>query len=175
MSEALFDEVMSISIVAAGRASNDGFRPSREHLGYYIAADRRGLPGSFSELSFDLDKVILRREPDDGRPALPAALMWRLSDGDYDVPVEYSILTLARVRSGDSFEDIYSYQELWENYDKLTGNLERWREHARYYGVKPPPELLPSDPHAGDEARPPATTPGLNGHPSSAIASEVSV
>lgn len=174
-SEAFFDEVMSISLCDPSRARNDGFRPSPEHLGYYIAANRRGVPGSFSELSFDLDKVIPRQQAEDGRPAHPAALMWRLSDGDYDVPVEYSILTLARVRNGDGFKDISTYQELLENYDNLTGNLESWRDNARYYGVRPPPELLLPEPPSEGGARPPAAVPGLNGQPSPAVASEVSV
>ena len=142
-SRAFFGELMSISVVASSRASNDRFRPPVNRLKHYIANDPDKVPGVYSELSFDLDKLNPRqRQPDADRPAQPATLMWKLSDGTYDVPVEYSILTLARVRSGDGFKDISAYPKLADNYQKLTSNLERWREHARYYGVKPPPELL---------------------------------
>lgn len=160
-SQAFFEELMSISVADRSRASNDGFRPSREQLNYYIANNLRSVPGAFSELTFDLDNVIPRpQQPDAGQPAQPAALMWKLSDGTYDVPIEYSILTLARVRNGDGFKDISAYPKLVDNYNKLTSNLERWREHARYYGVKPPPELL-----QGDDSLPPATDASVNGHP----------
>ena len=174
-SEAFFDEVMSISVADRGRASNDGFRPTRELLSYFISSNRRGVPGSFSELFFDLDKVMPRQQPDDGRPPQPAALMWQLSGVDYDVPVEYSILTLARVRGGDGFKDISTYQELRDNYDKLVSDPERWLEHARYYGVRPPPELLPSEPTDRNEAHPPPAAPGRNGQPSRVGGGEVSV
>ena len=159
-SEAFYHEVMSISVADGSRDSNNGFRPSREFLNYFIAADRRGVPGAFSELFFDLNKVIPRQQSGDDRPTQPATLMWRLSDGDYDVPVEYSILTLARVNSDDGFKDISTYQELKENYDKLTGDREGWREYARYYGIKPPPELLPNE-----TPRSPVAEPGVNGQP----------
>ena len=162
-SQAFFEELMSISVVDRSRVSNDGFRPSREQLSYYIAHDRRrSVPGAFSELPpFHWDNVNPRpQQPDAGQPAQPAALMWKLSDGTYDVPVEYSILTLARVRSGDGFKDISAYPKLVENYKDLTSDLKRWRELARYYGVKPPPELL-----RDDDSLPPATDASVNGHP----------
>ena len=58
-SEALFDEIMSISIGDWSRgASNDAFRPTREVLRDFIKANRRNIPGSFSELNFDLSKVL---------------------------------------------------------------------------------------------------------------------
>lgn len=155
-SQAFFEKLMSISVADRSRASNDGFRPSREQLNYYIANNLRSVPGAFSELTFDLRP----QQPDAGQPAQPAALMWKLSDGTYDVPVEYSILTLSCVRSGDGFKDISSYPKLVDNYTDLTSDLKRWREHARYYGVKPPPELL-----TDNDPVPPVTDASVNGHP----------
>ena len=161
-SEALFDEVMSISIGDWSRnSSNDAMRPSREVLRDFIAADRRAIPGAYSEMSFDLSKVVSPVEPEDAvqgdadhadsgdgqqqrarpRPRQPSALQWKLSDIDHEVPIEYSVLVLGRVRQGDGFKDVSKYGELEKNYQDLTANLQRWRELARYYGIKPPPEL----------------------------------
>ena len=164
-SGAVFDEIMSISIGDWSRnTSNDAFRPSRELLRDFVAADRRNIPGAFSEMTFDLSKVISPDELADGRsgesnqaaadddsqstvprPRQPSAMKWRLSDIDYDVPIEYSILVLGRVREGDGFRDVSTYGDLEKNYRDLTASLSRWRELARYYGVMPPPELLESD------------------------------
>ena len=162
-SEALFDEIMSISIGDWSRNSNnDALRPSREVLRDFIAAERRSIPGAYSEMTFDLSKVISSADPADlgrggsvptdssgdsqqssvPRPRQPAAMRWRLSDVDYEVPVEFSILVLGRVREGDGFKDVSTYRELEKNYQDLTANLSRWRELARYYGIQPPPELL---------------------------------
>lgn len=157
-SDAFFDEVMSISVLAGSARRNDGFRPAREQLSYFIAADRRGIPGSFSELSFDLEKIIPASRSSDDGPPTPPALMWRPDGISYDVPVEYSILTLARVRDGEGFKDVSTYDALCENYEKLVDDLERWREHARYYGVKPPPELSGELPES-----PTAAAPSVNG------------
>lgn len=161
-SEALFDEIMSISIGDWSRSrSNDAFRPTREVLRDYIAAERRNIPGSFSELTFDLSKFLVatrdeKREgvesssPGETEPSQvavdqsPAAMGWRLSDVDHDVPIEYSILVLARVRAGDGFKDVSSFGELEEVYSELTADVPRWQEHARYYGIKPPPQLNPN-------------------------------
>ena len=162
-SEALFDEIMSISIGDWSRgASNDSFRPTREVLRDFIAESRRNVPGSFSELNFDLSKVMIpshritkdageRQSPDDPQQhegvvaEHPATLEWKLSDIDHDVPVEYSILVLARVRDADGFKDISAYEELGSVYNDLTADLSRWQEHARYYGIHPPPELKEDD------------------------------
>jgi hypothetical protein len=161
-SEALFDEIMSISIGDWSRgASNDAFRPTREVLRDFIKANRRNIPGSFSELNFDLSKVLptshearkndgqresssAPQENGGGVAQHPTALQWKLSDVDHDVPVEYSILVLARVRDGDGFRDVSTYDELESVYDDLTADISRWREHARYYGINPPPALKES-------------------------------
>ena len=165
-SEAVFDEIMSISIGDWSRnTSNDAFRPSREVLRDFVAADRRNIPGAFSEMTFDLSKVIspveladatqgasdqasgndALQQPAVPRPRQPSAMMWKLSDVDFEVPIEYSILVLGRVRDGDGFRDVSTYGDLEKNYRDLTANLSRWRELARYYGIKPPLELLEPD------------------------------
>ena len=159
-SEALFDEIMSISIGDWSRGStNDAFRPTREVLRDFIAAGQRNIPGSFSELNFDLNKVLApaqnqkkdgRLLDDDGDASdggadiltQPAAMRWKLSDVDHEVPVEYSILVLARVREGDGFKDVCTFEELKSVYNDLIADRSRWREHARYYAINPPPELL---------------------------------
>lgn len=165
-SEALFDEIMSISIGDWSRSgSNDAFRPTREVLLDYIAANRRNIPGSFSELNFDLSKVLVparrarhdeteRANPDESEAnqgataQAPATMRWRLSDVDHDVPIEYSILVLARVREGDGFRDVSTFGELEGVYTELIADVNRWREHARYYGIKPAPGLIPDTPAA---------------------------
>ena len=75
-----------------------------------------------------------------------------MSDVDHDVPVEYSILVLARVRDADGFKDISAYEELGSVYNDLTADLSRWREHARYYGIHPPSELKEDDLGCGSAA-----------------------
>ena len=160
-SDAFFDEVMSISVFAGAARRNNGFRPAREQLSYFIAADRRSIPGSFSELDFELEKVVPAPRSGDDSPPAPPTLMWRPDGVAYDVPVGYSILTLARVREVDGvvdFKDVSTYDDLRKNYQMLTNDLERWREHARYYGVKPPPELFGDLP-----VSPPAAPPSVNG------------
>ncbi len=163
-SEAFFDELMSISVEDQSRGgSNDDFCPTRENLSFFVAADRRGIPGSFGEMSFDLSEVVATPIPDgvDVFPAQQKTLNWRLRAGLHDIPVEYSILTLGRVRSGDGFKDISTYGELEDNYKDLTSDQDRWIELARYYGVKPPDQWWSSDADAAADgsadAAPPAT------------------
>lgn len=157
-SQALYDEMMSISIGDWSKTSNnEQFSPTRENLRYFIAADRRSIPGSFSELRFDLSNVVRTAPTSADSPAEPASINWKLGEVDHDIPVEYSILTLGRVRNGDGFRDISTHGELERIYLDLTADRERWREHARYYGVKPPPDLLPD--------APPAAGPSMNGQP----------
>ena len=174
-SDAFFDEVMSISVFSGGARRNDGFRPAREQLSYFIAADRRSIPGSFSELDFDLEKVVPAPRSGGDSSSTSPALMWRPDGVAYDVPVEYSILTLARVREVDGavdFKDVSTYDALYKTYMMLKGDLERWREHARYYGVKPPPELLTTERHADLPASPPAAPPSANGQEARVAAGE---
>ena len=192
-SEALFDEIMSISIGDWSRGTrNNALRPTREILRDYIAEDRRDIPGAFSELTFDVSAVVNRayqqrmereekarreaarsqieeaagNQAEDsqttaaGRPASaepsgsgssaspaprspePAAMRWKLSDVEHDVPVEYSVLILGRVQDGDGFKDVSTYGVLKENHDLLVANPSSWRQWAQHYGVKPPAELL---------------------------------
>ncbi len=204
-SEALFDEIMSISIGDWSRGTrNNALRPTREILRDYIAEQRRDIPGAFSELTFDLNTVVdrayqQRMEREDKarreaarsqtaggdsstveggqsrdlatptsaereasgsstapapRSAEPAAMRWKLSEVDHDVPVEYSVLILGRVRDGDGFKDVSTYSELEEIHDRLVENLSSWRQLAHHYGVKPPPNLF------SDEDGPSGVPPG---------------
>ncbi len=161
-SQAVYDEMVSISISDWSKNNiNDQFRPSRENLSYYLAADCRLTPGSFSEMSFDLSDVVRQSaSDDDNSSAQPAALDWKLRGVDHDIPVEYSILTLGRVRKGEGFKDISTYEELEQNYTNLVADLDRWRGLARYYGVKPPSEWFKD----GRPAAEPTAAPGLSRH-----------
>ena len=170
-SDAFFDEVASISVVTGAMRSNEGFRPTREQLSYYIAADRRRTPGVFNESRFDPTEFIQAARSDDGNRPVSPTLKWQPSGVDYDVPVEYSILTLARVRDGEGFKDISTYERLLDNYEQITADPKSWREKARYYGVKPPPELLAdlpepppgAAPNVNGSESPPDTPPSVNG------------
>ena len=149
-SQALFEQIISISITDLDKGrENLSFQPSREFLRYFIGVDSREISGSYSELSHDLN-VKMRPVPQDDNEDAPQTktLGWNIKGIDYDVPVEYSFLVLARVRPEDGFRDVSTYDTLRREYDKLIGNQDRWREHVRYYGVKPPPELL--DTASGD-------------------------
>ena len=150
-SDAFFDEIISISAENREIGRNEGFRPTRENLGYYLAADKRNTNGTFYEFSFDLNKVISAPAADDDQSTQPGSLKWKVNGVPYDVPVEYSILTLALVRKGDGFKDISTYDALKDNYEKIVGDREEWRKRARYYGVKPPPQLIAT----GNEAENP--------------------
>ena len=201
-SEALFDEIMTISIGDWSRGSrNAALRPTREILRDYLAEDRRDIPGTFSELTFDISNVVdrnyqqrveredkARRETssdnveatrgsqteagpshaESASPASqarrspePAAMRWKLSDVDHDVPIEYSVLILGRVREGDSFKDVSTYSELEKNHDQLVTSLSSWRQLAHHYGVKPPAELSDGADQSNEDA-PGAASPNLN-------------
>lgn len=201
-SEALFDEIMTISIGDWSRGSrNAALRPTREILRDYLAEDRRDIPGAFSELTFDISNVMdrdyqqrmemedkPRREtsadnandasgsqtesrrsnaetvspaPQAPRSPEPAAMRWKLSDVEHDVPIEYSVLILGRVREGDGFKDVSTYSDLEKNHDQLVASLSSWRQLAHHYGVKPPAELFDGAGLSNEDSSG-AATPKLN-------------
>ena len=144
-SSAFYDAVIAISM---SDWSQGGKRLEFEHesLDYLIRADRRHIPNAFVDIPFDLSQVVTGAgEDSDGQPNQPAVLKWKLNWVKYDVPIEYSLLILARVRDGDGFRDITTYEKLRENYENMIEDPGAWRGLARYYGVKPPPELVDDD------------------------------
>lgn len=141
-SSAFFDAIITVSM---GDWSRGGKRLEfdMEGLDYLVRAGRRNIPNAFVDIPFDISQVVSRDGVDaEDQPNQPASLKWKLQGVDHDVPVEYSLMVLARVREGEGFRDITAYDRLRENYEKTIGDKNEWRERARYYGVKPPPELL---------------------------------
>lgn len=170
-SDAFFEALLSIAVAAddGNLIRNEGLRPTSENLSYYIAADSRKINGRYGEWNHDLSKFAPGQGSADAslRP-LRAALRWKPHGVEFDVPVEYSILTLAQVRQSEGFKDISSYNGLEQNYQNVARDTSNLRRYARYYGVKPPPELLPDadsvDAGAADVPVP-AANPSVNGQP----------
>ena len=164
-SDAFFEALLSIAVNDAAVPSNEGLRPTRENLSYYIAADSRNINGRYGEWDHDLSKFVsLQRSNDGSQPSPLVAFQWKPDGVAYDVPVEYSILTLARVRSSEGFKDISTYEKLENNYQNLAKNQSNLIQFARYYGVKPPPELLPDGTDDAIDVSPTAN-PSVNGQP----------
>lgn len=146
-SAARFEEVIAISIADQMKGSeNERFQPSHSFLTYFLGEGNREMPGSFNARTHDLSKYIPAKRQRSGASPKPKYLYWHVNGVEYDVPVEYSFLTLARCRPEDGFQDISTYDRLEEEYRKLIGNGGLWRQYARYYGVKPPAELLAEAP-----------------------------
>ena len=146
-SQALFSELFTISIgVQDGGPGNRVFEPAQEILGDFIAAERRGKDGAFNSLIYNLRSGDRPPEQESTDPTEHfRTIRWKLKNVDFDIPTEFSFLTLARCRPEDGFKDISTYDRLLEAYESRTGNLKDWLEYARYYGVKPPIELLPEE------------------------------
>ena len=162
-SRAFFDALITVSI---GDWSQGGRRLEfdMEGLDYLVRADRRQIPNAFMDIPFDLSLVVSSDGTDAGsQPNQPASLGWRLQGLNHDVPVEYSMLVLAEVREGDGFRDITAFENLRSNYEMTIGDRKEWRNRARHYGVKPPPELLEDD-----RGAPQSAETGVNGQTSSA-------
>ncbi len=164
-SSAFFDAIIAISI-ADWSKSGKRLEFLLEGLDFLISADLRHTPNALVDVPFDLSEVISNRIDLDDHPRPPATLRWRLSGATDDVPVEYSLMILAKVRDGEEFRDITTYGQLLENYEKNVQDLRLWRPLARYYGVKPPPELLQVE--DGTAGTPPEATPSVNGQPAHA-------
>lgn len=159
-SSAFFDAIIAISMGDWSKG-NKRLEFDRAGLDFLISADRRNVPDVLVDLPFDLSEVMRAPTPksDDASPQ-PAALKWRLSRVPYEIPVEYTLMVLARVRDDQGFKDITTHQRLEATYNRIIGDSREWRERARYYGVKPPPELL-----RDDDALSPGTDASVNGHP----------
>ena len=173
-SGAFFEQIIAISIDnpvnGVGNnpltgAGNRAFRPAREILEDYIDIQKQGGDGTFNFLTHDLNghQQPVAVENND-TPLPPRTLGWRLKTIEFDVPVEYSFLTLSRCRAQDGFTDVSTYRRLAgahsdianpENQDKSN-----WRAHAHYYGVKPPAAML-----AVAAESPAADPPSPNGRP----------
>ena len=139
-SAAKFEEIIAISIAdQTKRGDNRQFQPSQQFLKYFIAAATRPIPGTFNIREHNLADYVRTGGPE---AIQPKALHWRVNNVDFDVPVEYSSLVLARCRPEDGFRDISVYDRLEAEYRKLTSDVSLWRDYAKYYGVKPPAELL---------------------------------
>ena len=142
-SAAKFQEIVAISIAdQTKRANNNQFQPSEGFLKQFIAAEIRPIHGTFNTQQHNLADYV-RTEV--AQPSQPKALQWRVNNVDFDVPVEYSFLVLARCRSEDGFRDISAYDRLEVEFRQITSNVSLWREYAKFYGVKPPAELLAAE------------------------------
>ena len=122
-SSAFFEQVIAID---NPRAGNRAFRPAREMLRDFIAPEKQGNNGALNFLPHE--------------PLQP--LRWRpKNDIEFDIEVDYTFLTLARCREEDGFQDVSTYERLQEIHMEITGDPGTHKEHARYYGVKPPVAL----------------------------------
>lgn len=139
-SAARYEEIIAISISdQTKKGGNKQFQPSQQFLKYFIEAATRPIPGTFNTREHNLADYMRTGAAE---AAQAKALHWRVNNIDFDVPVEYSFLVLARCRPEDGFRDISTYDRLEAEYRKLTSNVNLWREYAKYYGAKPPAELL---------------------------------
>ena len=146
-SQARFSELFAIKIGAESGRGNRIFEPAQEILGDFISADRRGRDGAFNSLTYSLPNPVRPTEPRSSDPTENfQTLRWKLKRVNFDIPVEYSFLTLARCRPEDGFKDISTYDRLLESYRDRIGDLSTWRDYARYYGVVPPKELVDGAP-----------------------------
>ena len=159
-SSAFFHTIIAISMCDLS-TGNRRLEFNRAGLDYLLSIERRGAPDSLLDLAFDLSDVMRAptQKNDDTSPQ-PVALKWRLSRVPYEIPVEYTLMVLGRVQEDQGFRDITTYQRLEATYNRIVGDSMEWRERARYYGVKPPPELL-----RDDDALSPGTDASVNGHP----------
>ena len=143
-SQADFEEIIGISIEDRSRSGdNEEFRPGREFLREFITVAKQSIPGLLNALTYDLSEHVRHFESQKtGNDLQLKALGWQLPrHPDNNIPVDYSFLALARCRQSDGFKDMSTYPALKENYDRITADPDVWRGLARYYGVKPPPEM----------------------------------
>ena len=182
-SQAAFEQIIAISIEDRSRAvDNEEFRPSSEFLRDFISAGRQDMPGAFNALPpYNLSEYLQSFDTESHRKwNMPKTLSWHLPGSDeYEIPVEYSFLALARCRQVDGFRDISTFGALKNHYDKIISNPDNWREHARYHSGKPPGKMEEGcTTHTGetaqsegdiasDEPRSEATTNGYRDNPSS--------
>lgn len=154
-----FEEIIAISIDNAGKGDgNQDFRPARENLAYFIDAPKQSNNGAFNFLTHNLPGP--QPEGDAASASLRGGgnLGWQPKDVDFEVPVEFTFVTLSRCRAEDGFKDVSTYPWLQEAYkDRTEGTPSRWQEYAHYYGMRPPAAMLGEAPEHTSE------TPSVNG------------
>ena len=150
-SQARFQSVIAISIEnrAAGR-NNDAFCPSQGFFRDFIDSRDRELPGSLNLRTFDLNQYIVSPSIAGNQgSSRNKVLGWQPpKDVDFDIPIEFSLLTLARCRPQDGFSDISTHDEMKAHHDVLVADKDRQREFARYYSVRVPEDLSEKRPEA---------------------------
>ncbi len=152
-SQALFEQIIAIPI---GDLSNDpsnrNFRPYLGSLLDFVRIEKRGHDGDLNFLPYSLRERAHVAEPENNDPWERIwSLKWNLKDVSFDIPVEFSFLTLARCRPEDGFRDVSTYDRLEQAHRERTGDLRSWQEYARYYGVRPPTALLTTDSSDNEE------------------------
>ena len=160
-SSAFFDTIIATSIGDWSKEAKKLEFSEEQSLPFLLARDRKKFEDTYLNLDFDLAEVMLSQalgRPDDSQQT--KAFKWRLNHLDYFIPVEYTFLVLGSVQEGQGFRDITTYQDLADIYNTIVGEWNVWRYYAKYYGVKPPPELLDDG-----NGLPPATDASVNGQP----------
>ena len=143
-SQARFQSLIAISIEnrATGQ-NNDALRPSQDILRDFIDANNRELPGSLNLRVYDLDQYVEKPSiSGQAGTSRNKVLGWQPpKDVDFDIPVEYSLLTLARCRPENGFSDVSTHDEIKAQHDALVADKSRHEEFARYYSIRLPDEL----------------------------------
>ena len=126
-SHAFFEQIMTVSVMkedasTPGESSNWGLRPPDKDFKYCLAREHQGGAGSFGAMKYRMD----------------APLYWTPRELTYDVPVEYTLLVVARVREQDGFKDVYNYPKMEDYHGEITANESELKLRHHYYGVRPP-------------------------------------
>ena len=153
-SKAFFEQIVTVSVVKEGSLTqishlNRALRPFEANVKYFLGKEDRGSAGSYTETDYEIR-----------RPSAP--LTWRPRNLERDIPVEYTLLVIARIRESDGFKDVYSYESMNEQYEKIAGDPEEAPHYLRYYGIRPPApgENLWHEPELDDApAKPPENPP----------------
>lgn len=145
-SQAHFEQIVLVNMGDSGASSNNQvFRPPPEIVRDFIAAERQNLSGTLNYKEF----------PEESRRGvLPDKLNWKVEEAEFDIPVDFTIIGLARCRASDGFSDVSTYDDLKEVYDQVSGDRTRLQEFARYFSVLPPNELMPSTSRMADSVPP---------------------
>ena len=140
-SRARFQEIRAISIRSPENRLNDAdFRPTEAALRAYLDSTQDLQPPYFQ--THDLSNGEGESNP----------LLWepfkvdltnnaRKARTERPIPVEYSFLVLARVKEGEGFKDLITYEGMRNHYDKVIASPD-WYDHNRYYSVRVPDDLL---------------------------------
>lgn len=129
-SKAFFEQIVTVSVVKEGSLAqisqvNRALRPFEANVKYFLGKEDRGSAGSYTETDYEI------RHPD-------APLTWRPRNLERDIPVEYTLLVIARLRESDGFKDLYNYAQMHEQYKKIAADSEESQHYMRYYGIRPP-------------------------------------